>query len=1059
MKRLLICLPVKGNMVRSNLFVIVLILISLSAPAVAREPVSYARDIRPILAAACFRCHGADEDARKGELRLDSQSSAHSLRDVSAAIVPGLAAKSLLFQRITAGDESVRMPPADETRQLTAGEIALLRRWIAEGGSYQGHWAFEKPRRSPLPHVQQRQWVRNPVDHFVLARLESSQLRSSPEADRRTLVRRLTLDLTGLPPTPQEVERFISDSRPDAYEQLVSRLLASPAYGERIALEWLDAARYADTHGYHEDYHREMWPWRDWVIGALNSNMPFDQFTVEQVAGDLLPDATAAQVVATGFNRNHGVTASGISEEYRVEYVLDRVRTTSTVWLGLTMQCAQCHEHKYDPITQRDFYRFFAYFNNITDRGVENRQGNVDPLVPVTSPLMDRKLLVFEKQIRTAEKQKADEAASAAPRQATWEKEQLAAGADQPVLPGGLLLHLPLDAGDGNDVIDRVSEKPVGVITGSVVRDTGHIGGALVLDGKTYLDLGDRLGFERTDAFSYGAWFYRGGDSGAIIARMDDASNYRGWDLYLAGGHAEFHMIHQWRANAIHAKSTMPVPTGKWTHLFVTYDGTSKAGGFKLYYDGVAQQVNITQDSLSETIHTDKPLHVGRRNPSGYLAGRIDDVRVYRGALSPAAVATLAGSNPVSMILKLAAEDRSEAQKKELRQYYLENVDPPYRERAARLTALKTQRAELSTQAAAQTVMVMQEMKDRRSTFLLKRGQYDQHGDEVAAGTPAFLHPLAEEASPDRLGLARWIMDPANPLTSRVTVNRIWQMLFGTGLVASSGDFGTQGELPTHPELLDWLACEFVDSGWDVKRLVRLLVTSATYRQDSAMSLQAWEKDPANSLLGRGSRFRMSAEAIRDNALAVSGLLVSRTGGPSVKPYQPDGLWLETSNRPYVQDSGSKLYRRSLYVYWKRSAPPPNLFAIDAPTRETCTVRRQRTNTPLMALVLLNDPVFVEAARKLAERALAEGAGDVDAAISEMFFRATARRPDPQEMAILGDIYQQQLAIYTANPEAAGQLLAVGESPRDVSLDTAMHAAMAMVANTILNLDETITRE
>jgi len=1059
MKRLPVCLPVKGSMVRSTLLVNVLALIVLSAPAVAREPVSYARDVRPILAAACFHCHGADEDARKGELRLDSQSSSHVLQDGAAAIVPGSPAKSLLFRRITAGDESIRMPPADEPRQLTEDEIALLRRWLAEGGSYQGHWAFEKPGRPPLPHVQQRLWVRNPVDRFVLARLESNQLQASPQADPRTLVRRLTLDLTGLPPTPQEVERFVRDSRPDAYQQLVSRLLASPAYGERIALEWLDAARYADTHGYHEDYHREMWPWRDWVIRAFNSNMPFDQFTVEQVAGDLLPDATADQVVATGFNRNHGVTASGISEEYRVEYVLDRVRTTSTVWLGLTMQCAQCHEHKYDPITQTDFYRFFAYFNNITDRGVENRQGNVDPLVPVSSPLIDRKMIVLEKQIRTAEKQITDEAARAAPRLAKWEKEQSAAGADQPVLPGGLLLHLPLDAGDGNDVIDTVSEKPAGVIAGSAVRDTGHSGGAVVLDGTTYLDLGDRLGLERTDAFSYGAWIKRGGDSGAIIARMDDANNYRGWDLYLVGGHAEFHMIHQWPANAIHAKSTKPVPTGKWTHLFVTYDGTSRAAGFQLYYDGVAQQVNITRDSLSKTIHTDKPLHVGRRNPSGYFAGGIDDVRFYRGALTPAAVATLAGSSPVNRILTLAAGDRSEAQKKELRQYYLENVDPVYREHVARLTALKARHAELGTQAAAQTVMVMQEMKDRRSTFLLERGQYDQHGDEVTAGTPSFLHPLADDARPDRLGLARWITDPANPLTSRVTVNRIWQMLFGTGLVVSAEDFGTQGELPSHPDLLDWLACEFVESGWDVKRLVRLLVTSATYRQESAISSQAWEKDPANRLLGRGSRFRMSAEAIRDNALAVSGLLVSRTGGPSVKPYQPGGLWLETSNRPYVQDTGSKLYRRSLYVYWKRSVPPPNLFAIDAPTRETCTVRRQRTNTPLMALVMLNDPVFVEAARKLAERALAEGAGDADAAISSMFFRATARRPDPQEMAILGDIYQQQLAIYTARPEAAGQLLAVGESSRDMSLDTAMHAALAMVANTILNLDETITRE
>ena len=963
------------------------------------------------------------------------------------------------MERINAGDESVRMPPPDESRQLTAAEIALLRRWISEGGSYQAHWAFEAPSRPSMPRVNQNRWIRNPVDHFVLARLESNQLRPSPEADRRTLVRRLALDLTGLPPTPRQVEQFLHDRRPDAYQRLVDRLLASPAYGERISSEWLDAARYADTHGYHEDYHRDMWPWRDWVIEAFNSNMPFDQFTLEQIAGDLLPNATASQVVATGFNRNHGVTASGISEEYRVEYVLDRVRTTSTVWLGLTLECGQCHDHKYDPISQNDFYRFFAYFNNITDRGVENRQGNVDPLVPFVSPLIDRQLLALEDQIGVIEKQKTDEAARAGPRLAAWVKEQAAAEGDESVLSEGLLLHLALDAAEGSEVIDQVSQKGAGVITGSVVRGPGNFGGAVTLDGKTHLDLGDRLDFKRSDAFSYGAWIYRSGDSGAIIARMDDANNYRGWDLFLAGGYAEFHMIHQWPANAIHARATMPVVAGQWTHLFVTYDGTSKAEGFKLYYDGVAQQVNVTQDGLGETIHTDKPLHVGRRNPSGFFSGRIDDVRVYRGALSPAAVATLAGSSPVTAILKLTAEERTEEQEKTLTLYYLENIDPAFRGLSARLVTLQGQLAALKKQAASQTVMVMQEMKDRRSTFLLKRGQYDQHGDEVAAGTPAFLHPLADDARPDRLGLARWIVDPANPLTARVTVNRFWQMLFGSGLVTSSENFGTQGQLPTHPQLLDWLACEFVDSGWDVKGIIRLLVNSATYRQASVVSSLGGVKDPANRLLSRGSRFRMSAEAIRDNALAVSGLLVSRTGGPSVKPYQPKGLWLETSNRPYVQDSGSKLYRRSLYVYWKRSVPPPNLFAIDAPTREICTVRRQRTNTPLMALVMLNDPVFVEAARHLAERALVSSAGDAEAAIGRMFLRATARLPDPEEKIILQEIYQRQKAIYVGSLESAVQLLEVGDSPRNMSLDTATHAALAMVASTILNLDETITRE
>ena len=709
------------------------------------------------------------------------------------------------------------------------------------------------------------------------------------------------------------------------------------------------------------------------------------------------------------------------------------------------------------PCPQKDFYRFFAYFNNITDRGVENRTGNVDPLVTAPSPTIDRQLLTLEQEIASIESEQADYAAQADPALRQWE--QRVAAEKQAALPPGLLLHLPLDNADGAAVVDAVARKPVGTIVGTPTRSLGKLNRSVEFDGKTHIDLGDRLGFERTDAFSYGAWVYPTGSGGAILSRMDDDSQYRGWDLFLAGGHPEFHMIHQWPSNAIHAKAKNPLPANEWTHLFVTYDGSSKANGFRLYFNGQPQDVNATQDGLTATIKTTKPLHVARRNPSGFFAGKIDDVRVYSGSLSPQAVAAIAGSNPVADILKIAVEDRTPLQVEALITYYLQSIDPDYQKLTQRRVALQAQHARLKREASQQTVMVMQEMKDRRATFVLKRGQYDQHGEEVKPGTPSFLHPLAADARADRLGLAQWIVDPQNPLTSRVNVNRFWQMLFGAGLVVSSEDFGTQGQLPTHPRLLDWLAIEFIESGWDVKRFMRSMVTSATYRQASVTSVDRQGSDPANRLLARGSRYRMSAEAIRDNALALSGLLVGEVGGPSVKPYQPPGLWLETSNRPYKQDAGHNLYRRSLYVYWKRSVPPPTLFAIDAPTREVCTVRRQRTNTPLMALVMLNDPTYVEAARHLAQRSLELHPLDIEGAIAEMFLRATSRPPRAPERNILRSIYEEQRSIYGTDRGAAAKLLSAGQSAANASLDPVVHAALTMVANTILNLDETMTRE
>ena len=941
---------------------------------------------------------------------------------------------------------------------LTCGLVLVLSGgagWAEEAEDFERHWSFVAPRAAQPPTVRNSAWPRGAIDRFVLARLEREGLSPSPEADRRTLIRRLSLDLLGLPPSVGEVEAFVADRRPGAYARLVDRLLASPRFGERMAIQWLDVARYADTHGYHEDYHRDMWPWRDWVIGALNDNMPFDRFTIEQLAGDLLPKPTPTQITATGFNRNHGVTASGISEEYRVEYVLDRVRTTATAWMGLTLACAQCHDHKYDPFSQQDFYRFFAYFNSVTDKGVENRAGNVDPLievVPLDSVAVEQRLksaidlLVRQRQARLAE---------AGELVAEWEKSLAKNPKKGPMVPtSGLAVHCRLDEGKGGLISAGGSLKAS--LVGPPQWVSGKLGGGLKLAGKTYASLGDTAGFERTDSFSYGGWVL-GARTGAIVSRMDDAAAYRGWDVYLSGGHVEVHMIHSWPSNAIFLKSTSKLPTDEWTHVFVTYDGSSRVEGLSLYFNGQKQKVGSTRNSLTGTIKTDRPLHLGRRNPSGILDGALDDLRIYSRALSAVEVKALAGADGLREILAIAAEKRTPQQHKALALGYLELHDQQYRSLVNRLSRRQSELAAYSKDRP--TVMVMQDLKNPRQSFVLLRGQYDQHGEAVEPGVPGVLPQLPVDAPANRLGLARWLVDAEHPLTSRVAVNRLWQIAFGRGLVETSEDFGTQGEQPSHPRLLDWLAVDYVRSGWDTKALLRRIVTSATYRQSSRVTRGEWLRDPHNRLLSRASRFRLPAELIRDGALANGGLLVERIGGPSVKPYQPSGLWKETSNRPYVQDSGAALYRRSLYTYWKRSVPPPNMFALDAPTRETCTTRRQRTNTPLMALVLMNDPTFVEAARALAVRALVRDADNEVARIEWLFASVTARRPTTEELATLVSLLADQRTRFRARPAAASELLAVGASPIDKRVDVVEQAAWTALCSVLLNTDEAITRE
>jgi len=828
-----------------------LLILALLAPILAPsrlcavEAIRFSRDILPILSDNCFHCHGPDPKHRAADLRLDDRDAAIA----HGAFKPGQSAASELLRRLTSSDPEERMPPESSNRTVSAEQIELIRRWIDEGAVWGKHWAFETPASPPIPQVVLKAWPRTPIDLFLLARLEREGLRPSVEADKSTLLRRVSLDLTGLPPSPEDVDAFVLDNSADAYERAVDKLIASPRYGERWAWDWLDAARYADSNGYQGDPDRTMWPWRDWVVRAINSGMPYDQFTIEQLAGDLLPDATIEQKLATGFNRNHMFNGEGgrIPEETRVENVMDRTETTGTVWLGLTVGCARCHDHKFDPITQRGYYELYAFFNNTSEEGKAAGGGRTGGIPPVID-------------FATESERKAQ---------------------------------------------DSLDKK---------VRD------AAAAVNKVEVDL-----FPRDGKLPAGASSKAAGLSGNVLAALNTPAQSRG------------------------------------------------------------------ADALRE------------------------------------------------MVL------------------YFKDREPPYGKLLAAHKAAVDERDR--TAARLPRVMVMDDLSKPRETFMLDKGAYDKPLAKVTAKLPEGLLPPAKGAPNNRLGLARWLVDARHPLTARVTVNRYWQAFFGTGLVKTVEDFGVQGERPSHPELLDWLAVDFVQSGWDVKRLHRLIVTSAAYRQSSKVSKALVERDPDNRLLARGPRFRMPSWMIRDQALAIAGLLVEKQGGPSVKPYQPEGIWEEATfgKKTYVQDHGDALYRRSLYIFWRRIVGPTTFF--DVSPRQVCTIKTLRTNTPLHALTTLNDTTYVEAARSLAQHALKQGGATSDERLAWAFRRATLRAPTQEELSVLNATLRRLQSQYSADSEAAKKLLAVGESKYDQSLDPVAHAAYTAVCSAILNLDETLTKQ
>lgn len=1021
----------------------------------AAEDIRFNRDIRPILSAKCGHCHGPDDAHREADLRLDQA------EGVTAAFSGGLD-DSLAWERIITDDPDLKMPPADSHQELEPKEIATLKRWVEQGAEYEGHWSFIAPEKPPVPEVSRPDWVKNPIDAFILQRLEAAGLSPSPEADKERLLRRVTFDLTGLPPTIDEIDAFLNDDSEDAYERVVDRLLMSPHYGERMAVTWMDAARYGDTSVFHADGPRDMWPWRDWVIDAYNSNKSFQDFTIEQLAGDLLPEATTPQKVATGFLRNNATTDEGgaIAEEFRVEYAVDRVKTVSMVWLGLSMECAQCHNHKYDPISQEEYYQFFAYFNQASDPGMQTRNGNQSPIVDLYDEQNLAEAETFKPQIEQLQAEQESYKSTAQPAFESWLADAVAQAGDAPLVPADMVLHVTFDQHDGNKVPNEAHDKQSGEIRGPVEFEPGQGGQAIKLKGNNYVDFDAAADFERTDQFSYGCWIKPEQISdGAPLARMNNNNAYRGYDMLLSGGAVEVHIVNTWPTNAVKVRTKKQLKANAWQHLFVTYDGSSKASGITIYVDGQPQEWEIQQDRLSETIRAQVPFAIGRRNPGSNFKGLIDDVRVYPRELAETEVAALAGTDLITPLL--VKQDRTEDDLQTLQAHYFNTVDQRYQELSRQIADLEARIAELTKPYV--NVMVMRDEPQMRSTFVLDRGNYASPDQDrpVQPGVPTILPPLPADAAANRLGLAEWLTSPDHPLVARVTVNRYWAQLFGRGLVKTLEDFGSQGEWPTHPELLDWLAVDFIEQGWNVKQTIKQIVMSSTYRQTSRLRPELLNKDPENTLLARGPRFRLQAEFIRDNALSAAGLLVPAVGGPGVKPYQPPGLWNEVSlsgNVRFEQDTGEKLYRRSLYTYWKRSSPAPMMTTFDVPTRETCTLRRARTNTPLQALVTMNDPQFVEAARVLAQRVIREYGPSLEARIVAAFRLSTGVRPSDSTLAILREAYETELAYFAAHPDEAAALVAIGSAPREESLDPAEHAALTAVMNIILNLDQTLTR-
>jgi hypothetical protein len=1025
--------------------------------------------VKPILSDRCFACHGPDENAREANLRLDLESHAFAALDSLGehfAIVPGDTESSELIKKIISNDPEEIMPPPESNLELNDQEIEILKKWIEQGAEWKEHWAFSKPQQPQIPEFSNNSWVSNPIDNFILAKLELEGLKTSKEASKEKLIRRLSFDLRGLPPTIKEIDDFLSDTSPDAFEKLVDDFLSQKSYGERLSMEWLDLARYADSHGYQDDIERSMWPWRDWVIDAFNQNMPYNDFVATQLAGDLMPDATYEQKLATGFNRNHKITqeVGVIDEEYRVTYVLDRVNTFSTAFMGLTAECAQCHDHKYDPITMKDYYGLFSFFNKVPERG------RVDYGVEVAAPalpLPDEKIEEIRNYVSQLEEAHQDKYQSYVDKK--WEEGideklltiELASTSDK--LPSSLINYYPLDYIEGDQFYETTTKKSATVYE-NVLTAPGKVSGSFEFMGKNYGELPAirSLNFNNPHTISFWIKSLDGGIRGPVLTFLDKNGKKNFYCQITSRKEVNVFWQNTRNKTNFNLLTRDPLAKNKWIHVAIVNSGSRKSGETKLFIDGNPVFYYTQSKNLAGPIKSTQKIFLGNDGGNfGLSAGQLDEMMVFDKALSDEEVKDVMNFNGLPEIL--AKQVKSEDDLKRLFFHQLSTNDPIFQSSNQILRDYRIRKGR-TEDIVVKPTMIMKDEDSIRATYILERGQYDAPGDTVLSGTPPAIMDFPNNLKPNRLGLANWLFDPENPLTARVAVNRYWQMIFGKGIVATPGDFGSQGALPSHPDLLDWLALEFLESGWDLKKLLKTMVMSSTYKQSVNTNEKLQRRDPENSLLARGPQSRLPAEMIRDHALASGGLLSQYTGGPSVKPYQPEGLWLEVASgnqslRKYIQDHGDELYRRSLYTFWKRTVPPPSMIIFDAPSREQCTIKRRATSTPMQALVMLNDPQFVEASRLLGLRMLKNNPNaSLENKLTFGFRLVTSRAPKKEELKLLIDLFNKEKSNFEVNQESAKQLLEIGESKIEDNVPAVELATYTVIANTILNLTEAVMK-
>jgi hypothetical protein len=1038
-----------------------LTIFSFGVAAAAGAEVSFNREVLPILSDKCFHCHGFDKDTREADLRLDRREGAIATRKGVTAIVPGNPKASAAIAKIHSADPDEVMPPPESHLTLSAAEKDILTRWVAQGAKYEAHWAFVAPPSGiKPPEVANKAWPRTEIDRFVLARLEQEKLAPSREATRERWLRRVTFDLTGLPPAQADLDGFLADSSPTAYETVADRLLASPEFGERMATPWLDTARYADSFGYQADADMQAWPYRDWVIRSLNANLPWDKFITEQIAGDLLPGATRDQKLATAFNRLHRKTNEGgsIPEEMLQDGISDRVHTVATAFLGLTFECARCHDHKYDPILAKDYYSLAAFFNSIDEFGVLQGGGNRGLVLPqpamlLPTPAQDAAMASQAAEVQRIEKLAADLPAANEPDFQSW------LTGPKSLLTPERVAHLPLDEIAHGALANQATAAQTAKPGGNKITP-GKIANGLLCNGDDPISITDFDIKHCHDPMAISFWLKPAEDYPRAVLLANTTSfdaNYSGYELLLENGQLRWTLMREFPGNAISIQATEKLKLAEWSHVTVTYDGSSKAAGMRIFLNGAPAASTVIRDHLTRDFRAADTLNfVARGRDFGLRGGSIDDIHIFKRAIAPIEVRQFFDGSSLSRLLEKSSLTAGETAV--LRDYYFSAVHPAARELAVELLTARS--AWRATVDAIPEISIMEETPQPKPTFTLIRGAYDHPGDMVTRDTPAFLPPFPKNAPLNRLGYAQWLTMPDHPLTARVLVNRLWQEFFGAGIVSTSENFGLQGARPSHPELLDWLARDFISHRWDHKRACRQIVLSATYRQDSAVGLKLRERDPNNALLARGPARRLSAEMLRDSALALGGLLHPQLGGPPVHPYQPEGSMWKTLNNflpDYREDKGHGVHRRSLYTFWRRTTTPPNMMIFDATTRETCSTRRQTTNTPLQPLVMLNDPQFVEAARALGERILKEG-GTTDAERAAWGFRLVTGRPaTARELPVLLELFQSQRATFAANPADAAKLLKVGQLNADTKIPAIETAAAATFASALLNLDASIS--